>query len=74
MLTAIIKQFKGSKDNVPSYYILTKNRPEIENMTIDYRPLVPDTDSDEFGCINAYIDDTLSNALETIPQCTFSSF
>ena len=31
MRTARIEQVQGSKDNVPSYYILTKNRPE------DYR-------------------------------------
>ena len=46
MCTAILEQFKGIKDNTPSYYMLTKNRPEIENITIDYKLLVPDTDSD----------------------------
>ena len=73
MRTAIIEQFKGSKDNIPSYYMLTKNMPEIENMTIYYRPLVADTDSDECGSINEHINATVTNASVIIPRCTLSS-
>ena len=42
-------------------------------MTIYYRSLAPDTDSDECGSINTNIDDVL-NASKIIHRCTLSYF